>query len=136
VSDELPSLPRRRYFAPKWILGAIAGLVIGLMWGVASGCLLFDGGIQKPEFLLYLAAILTSMTLTGLLVGALGRWPEFFGLFIGSWAATVFFLAFMSRYLRPPFGILMVAFMPPVGAFGGAITGLLPRLLIRFSSNK
>jgi len=137
MSDEFPSLPPGRYSAPKWILGATAGLTVGLVWGGVCSCFLYDiDEFQKPYFLLYLAAMLASMSLTGLLVGIIRRWPELLGVFIGSWAATVFFLAFMSHYLRPPFGILMVMFMPPIGAIGGAITGLLLRLLNRISSNR
>jgi hypothetical protein len=75
MSDEFPSLPPGRYSAPKWILGATAGLTVGLVWGGVCGCFLYDiDEFQKPYFLLYLAAMLASMSLTGLLVGIIRRW--------------------------------------------------------------
>src|SRR5262245_60082715 len=133
-SVELPLLPPRRYFAPKWVLGALAGVVVGPVWGAAAGCFLFDfDEFQKPHFLLYLAAMLASMTFTGIVIGVIRRWPELLGLLIGLGAAPVFFVVFWAQYLRPMFGILGVMLMLPIGAFGGGLTGLLLRLLKRFS---
>ena len=136
-SDELPLLPPRRYFAPKWLLGAVAGIVAGLTWGVVAGCFLFDfDEFLKPYFFLYLAAVLASMTATGVIMGLVRKLPELYGVLIGAGSATVLFVAFWSRYLQPPFGILMVMFVPPLGTIGGLITGVLLRLLTFISHNR
>jgi len=133
---ESSSVAPRRQFAPRWLLGLLSGVIVGLAWGMAAGSFLYDPDeFQKPYFLRYLAAMLASMSLTGLLVGIIRGWPELFGGMIGSWGTTVFFVALTSRELPPPFGILMVMFLLALGAIGGAITGLLLRLLTRLSSS-
>jgi len=83
-------------------------------------------------FWLYLAAMIVSMTITGIVISVSRKLPEILGVFIGGVTATIFFTVFAAHSLRPPFGILLVLFMPPIGALGGAFTGLLLRLLARY----
>jgi hypothetical protein len=136
-SDKLPLLPPRKSFAPKWILGLVAGVVVGIAWGLAAGCFLFDfDEFLKPYFFSYLAAVVASMTASGLVAGIVQRWPELSAVPIGAFSATILLFVFCPRYLEPPFGILWVMFMPPLGAIGGALTGLLLRLLTRFSRSR
>jgi hypothetical protein len=98
LSEELPLLPPRRYFAPKWLLGAVAGIVAGLTSGVVAGCFLFDfDEFLKPYFFLYLAAVLASMTATGVIMGLVRKLPELYGVLIGAGSATALFVAFWSR---------------------------------------
>jgi hypothetical protein len=136
MSDEFPSPSSCGPFQVKWVRGAIAGLIVGLVWGGTSAYFVFGDQVQEPVFWLYLIAMVVSMTLTGILIGVVRKLPEFFGIFIGTGTALVLAAAFVIRSLRPTFGILLMVFMPWIGAIGGTITALLLRVLNRWVSSR